>query len=54
MTVPLEPTPWPDHKAERISVNSYGIGGSNVHVSWKNSSGLSRDHSGNDFYLSSS
>lgn len=31
LTVPLEPTPWPEHKAERISVNSYGIGGSNVH-----------------------
>ena len=32
LTVPLEPTPWPENKAERISVNSYGIGGSNVHV----------------------
>jgi acyl transferase domain-containing protein len=31
LTVPTWPTPWPEHKAERMSVNSYGIGGSNVH-----------------------
>jgi hypothetical protein len=31
--VPVEPTSWPEDKAERISVNSYGIGGSNSHVS---------------------
>ncbi|KAF2259662.1 putative polyketide synthase [Lojkania enalia] len=31
LTVPTRPTPWPEHKAERMSVNSYGIGGSNVH-----------------------
>ena len=30
--VPLEPTPWPDHRPQRISVNSFGIGGSNAHV----------------------
>lgn len=33
LVVPVEPSPWPENKAERISVNSYGIGGSNVHVS---------------------
>ncbi|KAL5050934.1 hypothetical protein BDW71DRAFT_215073 [Aspergillus fruticulosus] len=32
LTVPVEPTPWPSDRAERISVNSFGIGGSNVHV----------------------
>ncbi|KAK1141874.1 Mycolipanoate synthase [Aspergillus melleus] len=31
LTVPVEPTPWPMDRAERISVNSYGIGGSNAH-----------------------
>lgn len=34
--MPVEPTPWPDDRAERVSVNSYGIGGSNVHVSSNN------------------
>lgn len=33
LVVPVEPTPWPANKGERISVNSYGIGGSNAHVS---------------------
>ncbi|KAI1458682.1 hypothetical protein F4805DRAFT_456394 [Annulohypoxylon moriforme] len=44
LTVPTKPTPFPAHKAERISVNSFGIGGSNAHVildSFPNSS-LSR------------
>ncbi|ROW06904.1 hypothetical protein VMCG_04176 [Cytospora schulzeri] len=31
LTVPVEPTPWPANRRERISVNSYGIGGSNAH-----------------------
>ncbi|KAH8802447.1 putative polyketide synthase [Xylogone sp. PMI_703] len=31
LVVPVEPSPWPKNKAERISVNSYGIGGSNAH-----------------------
>ncbi|KAH8433978.1 type I polyketide synthase [Aspergillus melleus] len=31
LTVPVEPTPWPTDRVERISVNSYGIGGSNAH-----------------------
>ncbi|KAH7002677.1 hypothetical protein EDB80DRAFT_809883 [Ilyonectria destructans] len=31
LTVPVTPCPWPKDRAERISVNSYGIGGSNVH-----------------------
>lgn len=32
LTVPLEATPWPKDRAERISVNSFGIGGTNAHV----------------------
>jgi acyl transferase domain-containing protein len=30
--VPLEPTPWPESRYERVSVNSFGMGGSNAHV----------------------
>ncbi|GKU11020.1 unnamed protein product [Fusarium langsethiae] len=32
LSVPTEPTPWPSSKHERISVNSFGIGGTNAHV----------------------
>lgn len=32
LMVPLEATPWPRGRSERVSVNSFGIGGSNVHV----------------------
>ncbi|KAF3480301.1 polyketide synthase [Arthroderma uncinatum] len=32
LVVPLEPTPWPEACYERVSVNSFGIGGSNAHV----------------------
>ncbi|KAF4244021.1 hypothetical protein CNMCM8980_010357 [Aspergillus fumigatiaffinis] len=32
LTVPTEPTKWPEDRLERISINSYGIGGTNVHV----------------------
>ncbi|KAI1106697.1 hypothetical protein F4804DRAFT_347634 [Jackrogersella minutella] len=31
ITVPIKPMPWPQGKAHRISVNSFGIGGSNAH-----------------------
>jgi acyl transferase domain-containing protein len=30
--VPTEVEPWPQGKAERVSVNSFGIGGVNAHV----------------------
>ncbi|KAF2871120.1 hypothetical protein BDV95DRAFT_495285 [Massariosphaeria phaeospora] len=32
LTVPTEPTPWPEGRLERASVNSFGVGGSNAHV----------------------
>lgn len=32
MHVPLDPIPWPEGRLERISVNCFGIGGSNAHV----------------------
>jgi len=33
LLVPVKATPFPSGRAERISVNSFGIGGSNAHVS---------------------
>lgn len=32
LAVPTEPMPWPEARSERISVNSFGIGGTNAHV----------------------
>lgn len=32
LTVPVDPVPWPQERDERASVNSFGIGGANVHV----------------------
>ncbi|KAF1949245.1 hypothetical protein CC80DRAFT_581693 [Byssothecium circinans] len=32
LKVPLEATPWPEDRLERVSVNSFGIGGSNAHA----------------------
>ncbi|KAF3763946.1 hypothetical protein M406DRAFT_85351 [Cryphonectria parasitica EP155] len=32
LTVPLKTTPWPAGKAERIGINSFGIGGANAHM----------------------
>lgn len=32
LEVPLEPTPWPADKDDRVSVNAFGIGGANAHV----------------------
>lgn len=32
LTVPIEPTPWPADRLERVSVNSFGVGGANAHV----------------------
>lgn len=32
LTVPTEAIPWPEDRLERVSVNSFGIGGANAHV----------------------
>ncbi|KAJ5761957.1 Acyl transferase/acyl hydrolase/lysophospholipase [Penicillium nucicola] len=32
LSVPTEPTPWPEDRSARISINSFGIGGANAHV----------------------
>ncbi|PYI00202.1 polyketide synthase [Aspergillus ellipticus CBS 707.79] len=32
LTVPVEPMPWPESRWERVSINSFGVGGSNAHL----------------------
>ena len=32
LTVATKPTPWPNHRLQRASVNSFGVGGTNAHV----------------------
>ncbi|KAJ4411015.1 Type I Iterative PKS [Gnomoniopsis sp. IMI 355080] len=32
LTVPIRPMPWPESRLERVSVNSFGIGGANAHA----------------------
>ena len=32
LTVPVESTTWPEDRLERVSLNSFGIGGSNAHL----------------------
>lgn len=32
LRVPVKAMPWPKDRAKRISVNSFGIGGTNAHV----------------------
>ncbi|KAF6813394.1 polyketide synthase [Colletotrichum plurivorum] len=32
LVVPTEPRPWPTDRLERMSINSFGIGGTNVHI----------------------
>lgn len=32
LTIPLEATEWPHGRHERVSVNSFGVGGANAHV----------------------
>ncbi|GJC96323.1 KR domain-containing protein [Colletotrichum higginsianum] len=32
LRVPVDPVPWPDGRKKRVSVNSFGVGGSNAHT----------------------
>ncbi|KAL7940018.1 hypothetical protein V8C42DRAFT_356517 [Trichoderma barbatum] len=32
LIVPTEPIPWPEDRDERVSINSFGLGGSNAHA----------------------
>ncbi|KAI1211603.1 uncharacterized protein F4807DRAFT_473071 [Annulohypoxylon truncatum] len=32
LRVPTEPSPWPQDRYERVSINSFGVGGANAHV----------------------
>ncbi|VUC20324.1 unnamed protein product [Clonostachys rosea] len=32
LRVPLDALPWPEDRCERVSINSFGVGGSNSHV----------------------
>ena len=32
LKVPLEPTPWPEDRFERVSLNAFGVGGANAHA----------------------
>ncbi|EFQ96902.1 fatty acid synthase S-acetyltransferase [Nannizzia gypsea CBS 118893] len=32
LQVPVEPLPWPKDRSERVSINCFGIGGTNVHA----------------------
>lgn len=32
LTVPVKPTPFPSDRKQRVSIDSFGIGGSNAHV----------------------
>ncbi|KAI1743043.1 hypothetical protein F4680DRAFT_445514 [Xylaria scruposa] len=32
LTVPIDPIPWPQDRLERVSINCFGVGGTNAHV----------------------
>ncbi|RDA95780.1 hypothetical protein CP533_5176 [Ophiocordyceps camponoti-saundersi (nom. inval.)] len=51
LQVPLEPIPWPADRHARVSVNSFGIGGSNAHVILESAAsfGLSRPGRARDY-----
>ncbi|KFZ17687.1 hypothetical protein V501_01603 [Pseudogymnoascus sp. VKM F-4519 (FW-2642)] len=45
LRVPTEPIPWPAGFSERVSVNSFGIGGANAHVILDSASSLGAGYS---------
>ncbi|KAI9692847.1 MAG: Type I Iterative PKS [Bathelium mastoideum] len=46
LTVPLDATPWPVDRDERISVNSFGIGGANAHAIIESAASFNAKRSG--------
>ncbi|CAG8370997.1 unnamed protein product [Penicillium salamii] len=40
--VPTEATPWPENRAERVSINCFGVGGSNSHAILESANGLAK------------
>ncbi|KAK1139769.1 Type I Iterative Polyketide synthase (PKS) [Aspergillus melleus] len=40
LRVPVDPVPWPSNRKERVSVNCFGVGGSNAHVIVESASSL--------------
>ncbi|RDW76877.1 putative Polyketide synthase (JCVI) [Aspergillus mulundensis] len=47
LTVPKEELPWPADRKERISVNNFGVGGTNVHVILDSASSLGLNNARN-------
>ncbi|KAJ5752415.1 hypothetical protein N7520_009332 [Penicillium odoratum] len=44
LKIPEEPTPWPEDRDERISINAFGVGGSNAHVIVESAAGYLASH----------
>ncbi|KAF4208764.1 hypothetical protein CNMCM8927_008713 [Aspergillus lentulus] len=40
LKVPVEPTPWPENRKERVSVNGFGVGGANAHAILESASSI--------------
>ncbi|KAJ6027291.1 uncharacterized protein N7446_004111 [Penicillium canescens] len=54
LVVPVEQTPWPTDRKKRISVNCFGIGGSNAHVILDSAASFARDQGHEQYILSKS
>ncbi|CAI7598432.1 unnamed protein product [Penicillium palitans] len=44
LRIPEEPTPWPADRDERVSINAFGVGGSNAHVIIESAAGYLASH----------